>query len=404
MAGDYYEQLGLAADATADDIKKAFRAIARKCHPDVAGDDPVAAATFKAAREAYETLVDPEARARYDRRNERQRVVRQSGSHGSFFDAMWRRTARAPSGFDEPGGAGAPGPKPRAAAAHDGGGQPADSRSGGRDDAANAVDLDDLFAGGFGTRAREAGRPRPGARRVDIGEDPTASWHRADGSAPSPFPSGPVAPDPAGPRRGDDLGLEVDLPLSVARGGGTVSTSYARRIRNPRWVPGGADPETVEVTDVLDLRVIPGTQTGQRLLERGKGHAGTQHGPYGDLYVTVRVVGDDAYAPPPAVDEDVHDDAGGDVAGVDAGEAPPEVDIGVAEAILGGLAVVQTPTGYVRVVIPAGTSSGTLLPLPRRQAGGALGAVRVRIVVPTEIDAESRALIEAFAARNPIDA
>jgi hypothetical protein len=56
------------------------------------------------------------------------------------------------------------------------------------------------------------------------------------------------------------------------------------------------------------------------------------------------------------------------------------------------------------VVIPAGTSSGTLLPLPRRQAGGALGAVRVRIVVPTEIDAESRALIEAFAARNPIDA
>ena len=401
MAGDYYEQLGLAADATADDIKKAFRAIARKCHPDVAGDDPVAAATFKAAREAYETLVDPDARARYDRRNERQRVVRQSGSHGSFFDAMWRRTARSPSGFDEPTGAPAPGPKPRAAAAHDGGGQPADSRAGGRDDAANAVDLDDLFAGGFGTRAREAGRPRPGPRRVDIGEDPTATWHRADGGASSPFPSGPVAPDPAAPRRGDDLGLEVDLPLSVARGGGTVSTAYVRRIRNPRWVPGGADPETVEVTDVLDLRVIPGTQTGQRLLERGKGHAGTQHGPYGDLYVTVRVVGDDAYTPPPTVDAD-----DGPPVGAAAGAAEDEavdVDIGVAEAILGGLAVVQTPDGYVRVAIPAGTSSGTLLPLPRRRGGGSLGAARVRIVVPTEIDAESRALIEAFAARNPTD-
>ena len=68
--GEYYRVLDVQKDASSEDVKKAFRKLARTCHPDVAGDDPEAAEKFGRIREAYETLVDPDRRARYDKRNE----------------------------------------------------------------------------------------------------------------------------------------------------------------------------------------------------------------------------------------------------------------------------------------------------------------------------------------------
>ena len=91
MASDYYSVLGVPRDATSKDIKRAFRQIARECHPDVAGEDPEAAETFKKARIAYETLMDPTARARYDRRQARRGPGAPLGG-GSFFEAFYRRT------------------------------------------------------------------------------------------------------------------------------------------------------------------------------------------------------------------------------------------------------------------------------------------------------------------------
>ncbi|MDX1469712.1 MAG: DnaJ domain-containing protein, partial [Acidimicrobiia bacterium] len=67
MATDYYKVLGVERDATTEQIKKAFRRIARETHPDANPDDPEAAARFRSAAEAYEVLSDPDRRARYDR-------------------------------------------------------------------------------------------------------------------------------------------------------------------------------------------------------------------------------------------------------------------------------------------------------------------------------------------------
>lgn len=407
MADEYYEILGVPKEADDAAIKKAFRAIARECHPDIAGDDPDKAARFKRAREAYETLSDPKLRAKYDR-PPRKRVVREAGNHGSFFDAMWKRTASDPAQPElVPGGRMKVKPPPQGS--HDGGGQPLGGRSQGRADARNGVDLDDLFHGGFGGRERAAGRPKKGSQRrnVDIGEDPLAqaSWAPRE-SAPGAMPGGMASDDPHAPRRGEDLAMDVEIAHSVAQRGGTVTASYYRLARNPRWIPNGKHPEVAEIEDVLDLRVIRGTRDGEVLQERGKGNAGTNYGPYGDLYVTVRVVADEVREPEPPAAEGEPDAPPGVEDALPAsgtwrtGRRIP-LDIGVVEAILGGQLVLDTPAGPLEVQIPAGTSSGALLQLAGMDEDGGDLLVEIRIVVPTAVDAESRRLLAAFAKRNP---
>jgi curved DNA-binding protein len=139
---DHYAVLGVDPTATTPEIKKAFRQIARECHPDVAGNDPVAAERFKAARRAYEALVDPVERSRHDRRRDPRPAP--FGGPG-FWDRM-----------------------------QDVGPSPARGANAGSD-TRNDLDLDDIFndfgvagfgfGGSGGTTRRHASRPPPAPRQ-----------------------------------------------------------------------------------------------------------------------------------------------------------------------------------------------------------------------------------------------
>jgi len=353
MAGDYYETLGVPRDATTQDIKRAFRQIARECHPDVAGGDAAAEERFKSCRRAYETLMDPVARARYDRRGQR----RMQG--GSFFDAFYKATEGAPRERTGPSFAG-----------HASGGPSPKKRARGGSSAGNDVGLDDLF-NDFGDFGFGKGRSR---------RDPTAA-----------------SPRHRRPEPGRDVTIELDVPREIARDGGSVTATYYRAQRADSWRPGSTDPGLIRVQDVADVRIIPGTRDGEVLRERGQGDAGAWGGAYGDLVARVRLVGGDS--PPPPEPPEPPEPA----KAVQASDQQIDLDISVPEAILGGRVEIDTPQGRVRLTIPPGTSSGARLRLKGKGEGGGDLYIVPRIVVPRVLDDESRALVEQFARLNPDD-
>jgi DnaJ-class molecular chaperone len=393
MADDYYDILGVGKDATEQDIKRSFRQIARECHPDRSGSDPVAAERFKVARQAYETLMDPVTRARYDRRGQR-RI--QPGE--SFFDAFYRHTGGADA---------AESPAPERPAS-----KPTMPRGRApKHDPGNDVGLDDLFNDfGFGgARPKPTARPRPGS----------ASEARVGGETrPSPRP-------------GDDVHVDLEVSAQTASSGGSVTAVYHRLQRSDSWRPGMTDPGLTRVQDIADIRIIPGTRAGEILRERGLGNAGAHGGPFGDLIVRVRVAPPRPTARPepsirpeppaspveparrpPAEPTPAPEDLQPAAEASPRVEAPPDgraevtLDISVVEAMLGGRVPMETAHGTLRLTIAPGSSSGTRLRLkgkgPRRADGLADDLyVVLRVMVPRTLDAESRRLIEAFARLNP---
>ena len=378
MADDYYAILGVEKDATSQDIKRAFRQIARECHPDRSGGDPASEERFKKSRLAYETLMDPVTRARYDRRGQRRMKPGES-----FFDAFYRHT----------GGGGEPPPKQ--ATTVTGQARPGANPTGRRrraHDPGNDVSLDDLFNDfGFG-----GGRVDPGSRGQPR-RDP-------------PPPSGRPSP-------GDDVHIDLDVPAAIAATGGSVTAVYYRMQRADSWRPGMGDPGLVRVQDIADVRVIPGTRTGEVVREKGQGNAGPHGGPYGDLVARIRVSAT-RQAPPPSTPpphaspppsghgRDPSTAGSGPSASADGARHEVTLDITVVEALLGGRVPLETSHGSVRLSIPPGSSGGTRLRLKGKGPTGSGGApsdlyVTLRIVVPSSLDAESRQHIEAFARLNP---
>jgi len=345
--GEYYRILGVSGDAETDDIKKAFRKLARSCHPDVAGDDPEAAEKFAQIREAYETLADPSRRAKYDLRHRRMHE-RQNKSH---IRTEWR----PPGGWDGFSGHS----KARAArrAAH----QTSD------------ITLDDLFTQGgpqtadFGFGAR--GRAQGGGQRGDAVADERADVH-----------------------------VTVDVPGRTARLGGTATVRYSRRRRSSDGV------NVYNYDEIHDLRVPPKSCTGDVLSVERMGHFSTKANRYGSLVATLTVAEEtgphhprrDAHVQP---DTEPRAKAKTEKATPDVGE----IRISLAEAVLGGRVKVLTPGGRVQLTIPPGTSSGKVLRVQGKGTGGGDWHGRIEIVVPAVLDAESRALIGRFAELNPMD-
>ncbi len=370
--GNYYAELGVASDATTQEIKKAFRKIARECHPDVAGDNPTSAERFKRARQAYEVLSDPVERARYDRR-------RQPRSN-PFDNAWWERRS-------------GPGPDPGFHAAASPG---------------NDLDLEDIFNDfgsfsdfGFGQEGAGPRPPGPGPGRGPVPPHPGRN-------APPPGPArSSDAPRPEGaPRRrpGRDITLKVRVPEAIAARGGSVTVTYTRLKRSE-------DGLRLQSYDELhELRIPPDTSHGSSLRVPRLGDAG-EGGPPGDLICDIIVEqaaagrpGESRGSAPPGRRPSAQDSSAAD----GSPEAPLPLPISITEALLGGRVEIDTPAGAVRLVIPPCTSSHTVFRLKGQDKSAPDGSPRdlhlaVRIVAPASLDDESRALLLEFARLNPYE-
>ncbi|HXY44692.1 MAG TPA: molecular chaperone DnaJ [Acidimicrobiales bacterium] len=353
MATDYYELLGVSRSANEDELKKAYRALARELHPDATGGDAETEARFKEVTLAYETLRDPERRRRYDMFGPE--GVRGSGSGGGGGD---------PFGF---GG--------------------------------NLGDIFDVFFGGGG--GGFGGQSRPSARRgadtevvldlllqdaafggtkdVSVNGPVTCATCGGNGARPGTTPSSCAECRGTGQVqrvRQSLLGQMVTAtPCGRCQGTGETVASPCQDCR-------GQGRRTEERT--LTINVPAGVDNGATLRVAGGGGAALRGGPAGDLYVHLRVGAD------PRFDRSGHD-------------LVATVHVSFAQAALGTELEIATLDGSSQVAVPPGTQSGKIVRLgglgvPKLRARGR-GDLLVHIVVdtPTKLSKEEEELIRQLA-------
>ena len=360
---DYYEVLGVAKTASADEIKSAYRKLAMKYHPDRNPGDESAKTKFQEASEAYEVLSNPEKRQRYD----------QFGHQGVEF---------GPGGFDF-----------------------------GRDFSHfQDVDLSDILnsvfgsamgGGGFGFSSMFGGGRRPA--------DPNAPERGADMSMELEI-------DFEEALFGSERTLELTLPDQCRACGGTGAAPGTHRVKCPTCGGRGAVvrgngffqvrqtcPKCGGEGSVIEhpcrecggtgqtrarrkvaLKIPRGVDTGSRLRLSGKGGGGLRGGEPGDLYVVVNVR-----------DSDIFLRDGLDLA--------VDVPVSPVTAAIGGDVDVPTPDGLATLKIPAGTPNGKLfrmrgkgMPSLRGMGTGDLVA-RVVFEVPQRLTAKQRGLLDDLA-------
>ena len=349
MKRDYYEVLGVTRDAAEQEIKRAFRGLARELHPDVNQHDPEAEEKFKEAAEAYEVLTDAERRSLYDRYGHEglqssgfSSAFQGFGSFADIFDAFF--------GGDPLFGGGM-----RGGAAH--GGDIAVSVEVTLEEAASGAAVDVDFDG------------------VDVCEH-----CRGNGAEPgTPIETCPRC-DGAGQLRAvtrTAFGQLVRATVCDRCGGD------GRVAQTPCGECGGRGRKAARRR--LEVDIPAGIADEQRIRLTGRGHAGERGGPPGDLYVLVNVRPDDRF---------VRD--GNDLVTV--------VDLPAPAAALGTSVTVPTLDGEEEIRVEAGTQPGTVITLRGRGMPslrrGSRGDQRVvvNVVVPRKLSAEQREMLEGFAA------
>jgi molecular chaperone DnaJ len=340
---DYYEILGVARDASTEDIKRAFRRLARETHPDSNPGDPQAEGRFREIAQAYEVLSNPQRRAAYDRGD-----TIDMGDLFSSFAGIDELLARMFGGF---GGFG---------------GRPAGPASGA--DARVTVEVD------------LAGVASGVTREVEYRAAVACATCGGDGAAPGTALERCSRCDGQGSVRAARqtlLGTAMTITAcDVCRGRGRVVTEPCPECRGAGSI---ADVVTLEV------EVPPGVEDGTRLRLTGRGSAGEPGGRPGDLYVDVRVTPDDRF-----------DRHGPDLV--------HRTSIGLSEAALG--TTIEVPTvgaDPIEVDVPAGTQPGAVFKLSkqglprlgRRGRGDLL--VEVGVEIPTRLSKEAEDALRSYA-------
>jgi molecular chaperone DnaJ len=347
MPADFYELLGVGRDAADDEIKKAYRRLARQYHPDANDGDPEAEARFKEISVAYETLRDPEKRRRYDMYGiEGLGAGGGPGAGGFDFGVSDLFDAFFGAGF---GGGRGPGGPPR-----------------GPDAEVHLVlDLEEAAFGAV--KAVELRMPVECERCHGSGCEP--------GTHPSTCRTCGGAGEVRTVRRTILGQMMTATPCSACRGTGREILSPCRDCRGDGRV---TLPATVEV------QVPAGIDDGQRLRLAGRGPAAPRGGEPGDLYVSIAV------RPHARFERD-----GDDLLHV--------LRLPMTQATLGAHLKVETLDGEEDLLVPAGTQTGKIfrlrgrgVPMLRGRGRGDL-IVRVEVVVPDKLSAEEAQRVRRLA-------
>ena len=347
MSQSLYETLGVAKNASADEIKKAYRKLARQHHPDANPGDQEAEERFKEVQNAYDVLSDSEKRKQYDAYGST------NGRPGGGFN--WN----ASEGFDF----------------------------------GNLGDLGDILGGVFGSGMRGARAEPRGQRGNDVEVQVNLSFedalrgvetkipvalevacHTCHGSGAKPGTAPIICPQCGG--RGvvaESQGFfSLSQPCPRCRGNGTVIEDPCPTCRG-----SGRERRTKRYT----VKIPAGVKDGTRIRLKGKGEAGWGGAPAGDLYVVTRVDPSKTFT------------RRGDDLVVD-------VPVSFADAALGTKASVPTPDGPVQVKVPAGSQDGKLLRVkgkgaPKLKSSGRGDVLaRLKIEVPKKLSKRERELLE----------
>jgi molecular chaperone DnaJ len=342
---DFYQVLGVARNATEDAIKKAYRRLAMKYHPDRNPNDKEAEERFKEAKEAYEVLADAQKRAAYDQYGraglDAARGAGQgfspSDAFGDIFGDM----------FGDIFGGG---------------------RRGGRSAVYRGADLRyelslDLEQAVFGT-----------TQEIDYQTVRECSECGGSGAARGHAPVTCETCQGSGQVRITQGIFAVQQTCPRCKGRGTIITDPC---------PKCAGQGRTRTTKRLSVKVPPGVDTGDRIRLAGEGESGRNGGPPGDLYVEIAV------REHPIFERD-------------GAHLSCEVPVSFVIAALGGSVEVPTLEGQAAIKVPAGTQSGRVFRLRdkgiRPVRGGATGDLFCRVVVetPVELNAEQKDLLRKF--------
>ncbi|RPI38100.1 MAG: molecular chaperone DnaJ [Nitrospiraceae bacterium] len=342
---DYYDILGVSRDANADDLKRAFRQLALKYHPDRNPDNKESEEKFKEVNEAYSCLSDSQKRAHYDRFGTSEGMG--GGGYGPF-------TAGAGFGdifedifgdfFGNVGGT----RRQRPAKGSD-----------------LRYDLDiSLSEAVFGTE-----------KTIDFPKWETCEECKGNGSAPGKSPETCTSCKGTGHIRFQQGFFSVSKSCGKCQGTGKIITHPCKKCKGSG---------RVQEQKSISLKIPAGVDIGSRLKISGEGEPGEYGGPYGDLYVVLNIESHPFFKR-------------------EGTEIFCEVPVSFPQAALGAEIEVPTIDGTAKLKIPHGTQSGKLFTIKGKGAPRVGGSqrgnqiVRIYVEVPTKLSSRQKELLEEFA-------